>query len=182
MSCKSLINFKKVIDRGDLIIDSPLEGEEVAIITKSLIESDITDPIERGVTALLAYHGYTEPEEIEEIIEEEQEGELTIFSHLVHPSDSPPLLASNPDEFSAPLLLPSQTRNDIGLIERLFGRQDKQANNIASEVIRDLQTATFYPPETVDQIDASELASIVMQLNQTIQAERQKVESSESVD
>jgi intracellular multiplication protein IcmO len=177
-----LINFKKVIDKGDLIIDSALEGEEIAVITKALTESDITDPIERGVSALLAYHGFNEPEEIEEIIEEDQEGELTIFSRLIHPMDSPALLVSDPDEFCNPLLLPNITRNDIGLIERLFGRQDKQANNIASEVIKDLQSATFYPPESIDQIDSSELSSLIMGLNQTIQTERDNVENSDDVD
>ena len=44
-----------------------IESEEITLISKALQESKISEPIERGVAALLAFHGYNEPEKIEEL-------------------------------------------------------------------------------------------------------------------
>jgi len=174
--------FHKIIEGGDLVIQGNYENEDIAIVSKSLAESTIEDPIERGVATLLSYQGYNEPEQIEEIIEEEQEGELTIFSSLSQSGDAPPVLSPNTEVFSQAILSPAQTRNDLSVVERLSGKKDKQANNIAAEIIKDIQMATFYPPDTVDEIGAPELTEIVSELCSAIDQERQRAASSEGED
>ena len=137
-------------------------------------ESTVTDPIERGVAVLLAFHGHNEPEQVEDLIEEVDAGNLTIFAGLRYPQNSPPLLVSDVKQFSEALLPINETRNYMMSIERLSGEKDKLAGNIANELIKDFQMATRYPPEERDFISAEELTQLVATLSTNIVSEREK--------
>ena len=89
---KQLAGFQKVLESGDISIEKEVDTEEINLITAALRESTVTEPIERGVAALLSYHSHNEPEPLEELIEEEEVGALTIFSKLRHTKDGLPLL------------------------------------------------------------------------------------------
>ena len=171
---KQLTGFQKILDSGDLSIDKEVENEEISLITKVLHESKISEPIERGVAALLAYHSHNEPEPVEEIIEEEEEGILTIFTALRHPVGGLPLLAKDIEYFSQSLLGINETRNHLSVIERAAGAKDKYAGTVANELIKDFQMATSYPPVERDEIDAEELATTVGELIKKIISEREK--------
>lgn len=97
---KQLATFQGILASGDLSINKVVENEEITLITKALRESNIEEPIERGVAALIAFHGHNEPEPVEDIIEEEVEGALTIFSSLRINANSPPILVSDKESFS----------------------------------------------------------------------------------
>lgn len=170
-----LSNFQKVIQSGDIELNAEVETEEITIVANALNASQATDPIERGVEALMAYYKHVEaPEEeaINEIEEEEEEGKLTIFAKLRHPADVPPLLVSDVDAFSKPLLSSSVTRVQASILERLSGKQDKYASSIAKEIVKDLQTATSYPPDVIDNIQAAELVEVVSGLCKSIKDAR----------
>lgn len=71
---KQLASFQSILESGDLSINKAVENEEITLISKALKESTIVEPIERGVAALIAFHGQNEPEPVEDIVEEEVEG------------------------------------------------------------------------------------------------------------
>jgi intracellular multiplication protein IcmO len=171
---KQLTSFQKILDSGDLSIDKPVENEEITLISSLLRESTIAEPIERGVSALIAFHGQNEPEPVEELIEEEVEGALTIFSPLKVKVGEPPILVSDKAAFSESLLPINETRNQMMNIERLAGAKDKYAGTVANELIKDFQLATSYPPEERDDIDPYSLTDIVKSLAERFATEREK--------
>lgn len=177
---KQLTGFQRVLDSGDLSINKEVENEEITLITKSLHESKITEPIERGVAALLAFHGHNEPEPIEDLIEEVEEGALTIFSGLRHPKDGLPLLVKDIAQFSLSLLGINETRNYLSVIERACGAKDKYAGTVANELIKDFQVATSYPPEERDKVDIEDLRAMVNTLTEKIVSEREKANNKTS--
>ncbi|KTD19364.1 protein IcmO (DotL) [Legionella lansingensis] len=174
---KQLSGFQKILESGDLSISKAVETEEITLITKALHDSKISEPIERGVAALLAFHGHNEPPPVEEIIEEEEEGILTIFSKLRQPSNALPLLAKDMEQFSLPLLAINETRDFLSVIERASGAKDKYAGTVANELIKDFQMATHYPPQERDQVTSTELSEIVNALSEKIVSEREKAQA-----
>ena len=66
---KQLAGFQQVLNSSDLSITKEVQSEEISLISKALRETKATEPIERGVAALLAFHGHNEPEAVEELIE-----------------------------------------------------------------------------------------------------------------
>lgn len=161
---KQLAGFQRLLETGDLTITKTIESEEISLITKALRESAIKEPIERGVAALLSYHGHNEPAPIEELVEEAEEGALTIFSDLRRSAGSIPLLVKDIQKFSQSLLSINDTRNHLTTIERASGSKDKYAGTVAGELIKDFQQATRYPPIERDEISAAELTELTNQL------------------
>jgi len=171
---KQLTSFQKILDSGDLSINKSVENEEITLITKALHETNIEEPIERGVAALIAFHGHNAPEPVEDLIEEEVEGALTIFSALRVTANSQPILVADKVTFAESLLPINETRNQMMTIERLAGAKDKYAGTVANELIKDFQMATSYPPEERDAIDPQNLTDIVRALSTKIATEREK--------
>lgn len=172
---KQITSFRKILDSGDFSIDAiPKENEEITLITKSLIEASADEPIERGVKALLAYHKHNEPEPVEEVVEEEKEDKLTIFYKYRFDKDALPVLAKDKEAFAKPLISAQEARTAITVIERAAGSKEKYAASIASELIKDFQTATSYPPEERDYISADDLADLVNELSDKIVVARKK--------
>ncbi|MBI2785997.1 MAG: TraM recognition domain-containing protein, partial [Legionella longbeachae] len=171
---KQLASFQTILESGDLSINKVVENEEISLISTLLNESNIEEPIERGVAALIAFHGHNEPEPVEDLIEEEVEGALTIFAVLRTNANDPPILVSDKATFSEALLPINETRNQMMNIERLSGAKDKYAGTVANELIKDFQLATSYPPEERDIIDSYELTSLVKELSDKFVVEREK--------
>lgn len=174
-----LANFQNIINSGELEITAQVGAEDIDFVAKALRASEASDPIEKGVEALIAYHKHIEePEEvIEQVVEEEiQDEELNIFASLRQPAGLPPLLVHDVDTFSQALLNSASTRAQTSMIERLSGKQDKYASSVAKEIVKDLKMATVYPPETIDTIQAPELCSIVRDLSSAIVEARNKKE------
>ncbi len=170
---KQLSEFQVILDSNDFNIKNTAESEEITLITKTLHESTLDEPIERGVAALLAFHKHNEPESVEELVEETVTGTLTIFTPLNQPSSAPPLLTRNVALFSEALLPINETRNYLMDIERLSGEKDSLAGTIANEMIKDFQAATHYPPEERVQVAPDELAGLIQVLAEKIKRERE---------
>lgn len=175
---QQLLGFQKVLESGDLSIEKVIDNEDITLITKALHESNVTEPIERGVAALLAYHGINEPEPVEELVEEEEEGVLTIFSRLRQSKGSLPLLAKDVEQFSLSLLPINETRDYMSNIERYTGAKDKYAGTVANELIKDFQMATSYPPQERDEVTAEYIAEITNELAEKLVIEREKAKAS----
>jgi intracellular multiplication protein IcmO len=174
---KQLTSFQSILESGELSIEQTVESEEIDLIVNSLHTSEVTEPIERGVTALMAYHSHNEPESVEDLIEDVVEGALTIFSGLRLNEDAPPLLVADKETFSQPLLPINETRNQIMTIERHAGAKDKYAGIVANELIKDFQVATSYPPEDKEMSDMDDLVTTVRALSSKIVSERERAKS-----
>nr|MBA2651237.1 TraM recognition domain-containing protein [Tatlockia sp.] len=174
---KQLAGFQKVLESGDISIEKEVDTEEINLITAALHESKVTEPIERGVAALLAYHSHNEPEPLEELVEEEEVGALTIFSKLRHSTDDLPLLVKDIEQFSQALLSINDTRNDLTNIERLSGAKDKYAGTVGNELIKDFQMATSYPPQERELTTPEELTLMAVELSNKIESEREKAKA-----
>jgi len=168
--------FQKVVE-SQQIFETPIpESEEISTVANSLIENDFLEPIERGVTALLAYHGQSAKPVVEEIEEEEEApDELSIFAKMRIPEEQKALLITdNLEAFGTPLLAKSFTREQVETLERLTGKMEKHALNISAEITKDIQLATHYPPEKTDDISTAELTNMVTELITQIQTGREK--------
>jgi intracellular multiplication protein IcmO len=67
-------------------------------------------------------------------------------------------------DFTANLLSKKNVRDKVELIERLMGKKSNQASNIAWEVVRDMESATDYPPPIRVNLSATELTDITNKL------------------
>jgi intracellular multiplication protein IcmO len=168
-----LTQFNRVVESGDFAITQNVASEEITLIEKLYHESTVEDPIERGVSVLLAFQSFNEPEKVEALVDEVEAGNLTIFTKLSYPEDALPLLVENVEQFSAPLLDINVTRNDMMQIENLMGEKDKLAGSIANELIHDMQLSTGYPPAERDYIGAGELTELVNTLSRRIVEQRE---------
>lgn len=135
-----------------------------------------TVPIERGISALLAYHeqsvaplGMIEEEETELPL-----GRLDIFTKLrVSEFLQPLILVTDIEAFSLPLLKKKDVRVAIARVERLTGKTEQYSNNAANELIRDMELATYYPPEIKNIPTASEMAQKLMALVESVNIKKQ---------
>lgn len=71
------------------------------------------------------------------------------------------------EQFTKALLVKQQVRK-IELIERLMGRKANQANNIALEMVRDIEVATDYPPTITVRLSVPELVDITQRLTKNV--------------
>lgn len=159
-------SFKKLVQNSQVFTDmKPLEDDAKNIIdiyTKQ--QSGI--PIERGISTLLAYH---ERESAPQFTPEEElklpTGELDIFTALVINSYlKSVLLTRNVEQFSLPILALAPTRDQIAYLERLSGKSEQQGNTVATELIRDMQVVTHYPPRISSLPGVGEMVNDVNEL------------------
>ena len=165
--------FQDILKSGDLFLNVMAPSEDINQLASQMRANPDLEPIERGVAALMALHRQSEPEPIEEIAEEEATDELHIFVPLrIDSSEKRRLLVTNQDAFVQPILVRNNTRTNVTALERTSGRMDKHAQNIAQEIIKDMQLATHYPPDVVDNISPQELTGILREVIQKIQSAR----------
>lgn len=125
------------------------ESEEVTLIANAMHENPDGNLIERGVSALLAFHNRSGMPEEEVVVEEEPEDDtrINIYTKPHLGSHVKQLVGSDFDRFSQPLVNKAFVKDKVELLERVLGRSGSQASTITSEIIKDMQMATDYPPE-----------------------------------
>lgn len=158
---KQLMGFHTIVNSDNPNIDLVIESETIGLVTKSLRESAISEPVERCVAVLLAFHRHNEPEQVADVIEEEVRGVLTLFAPLREVASAPPILAKDKTAFAQPLLSIQETRDRLIDIERLTGQKSTMAGKIANEIIKDFQSVTNYPPGERYMEDGARLAEQV---------------------
>jgi intracellular multiplication protein IcmO len=143
-----LSQFSEVLLSGETVFEPQYdEVEEIHIIAHAMQENPEINAIERGVSALLAFHNQQSApvEEEPELVEDT--GRLNIFAR-VHLSDDIYQMVGEADfeRFSSPLIMKAFIRDKLELLERVLGRSGSQASTITGEVIKDMTIATDYPP------------------------------------
>lgn len=142
-------HFEELIQNGDINFSAPEFNQDIDLIAQTFRRDLAPTLIEKGVAALLAYYNQgVEPKVVEEPEPIEESTEiLDIFTKIQLPKLSLKLIPEDELEaFSLPLLVKSAIRPRIEFIERLLGRAEVQASNMSSELLRDMQLATTYPP------------------------------------
>lgn len=147
-----LEEFDRLVEEGQEIIEPPQdEAEEVQIIADVMNKDKETNAIERGVSALLAFHNRNALPEGEEILlpeeAEEDTGRINIFGKINLSDDVKKLVgAVDFPRFSLPLVDKAYIKSKIELLERVLGRSSSQSSTITNEIIKDMLSATDYPP------------------------------------
>ncbi len=146
-----LAQFSRVLDEGkeEIFEYNPAEAEEVHVITNALLENKEANPIERSVSALLAFHNRHATTAEEVVVEEvEETGHLNIFNKVKLGEREKKLVGPvELERFSAPLVNKAFVKDKIELIERALGKTGAQASTLAQEIVKDMLMATDYPPE-----------------------------------
>lgn len=133
-------------------------------------QKDAVAPIEKGISTLLAYHERLVSPlgvEVEEV--ELPPNELDLFSKLTISDYLRPLLQiTEVENFAMPILSKAETRERSSFIIRVLGKPERDAQNIANDLIKDMETATHYPPIVTIATTPDELTVIADSLIQHI--------------
>jgi len=177
---KSYRRFKELlqhkIDFSDELYD---ENEDIDFLSKNIAANQAVSPIERGISALIAYHEHSIPAEYLPEPEDTllEESELNIFTTMrLTELDMALLRVDDYESFTKPLLDKKYTREQTDFVSRLSGVPAAQSTSVADELIRDMQMATYYPPQIKQQYTGEEMAQLIDELvehiTQRIEAEK----------
>ena len=78
------------------------------------------------------------------------------------------LMGEKFEEFSKPIVSKNQVRACIERLERLLGKTGRHAASIANELLDDMVSATFYPPDTIPPKEGVEMAAYVRDLAEKV--------------
>jgi intracellular multiplication protein IcmO len=151
-------SFRQALLTGDQIGERVAFNEELQIIIDTFARQELAfEPLADSIIG--SYIEENTPEISEpELDEEFPDDELNIFTPYRHVDPSIAKLVGNKlAEFSNPILRRTDIRGKIELVEKISGRSSKQASAIADDLLRDMQTGTYYPPLALSQPDLSEL-------------------------
>lgn len=152
------------------------ESEEIQTISSVMNDTAEPNPIERGVSALLAFHNrQAAPDLIEEEEEEfPDDGRINIFSRLQLGDHVKRLVGSDFERFSEPLINKAFIKDKVELLERVLGRSSSQANNITREIFKDILVSTDYPPSVMGIfLDIGSVNMAAQELNQYVKSLRE---------
>lgn len=178
-----LERFNKIIETKSYLVTNRLpENPEIDIITNALDQNAFQDPIERSVSALLAYHEQSKPREVAIVEEEVPETELNLFTQLrLTELTHSLIITDNPEQFSLPILDKALARSKIHAVERVSGKTEQHASNIAYEIVNDMQLATYYPPNLSSVLPPDAAIATVRQLIGHIQFARNEADIPASI-
>jgi intracellular multiplication protein IcmO len=154
-------SFQKLLQKGgDIFADIDLPRDDAQGVAELFMGQSDELPLEKGISALLAYSEQaldSSSAEAEGKIEL-PEGQIDVFAAL-RLSDQLQniLLVDNVEQFSQPILIKISTKENVSHVETLLGKAKRNAQNIATEIIKDMQAATYYPPALEKTITATEL-------------------------
>jgi intracellular multiplication protein IcmO len=179
---KQLIKFTQLLEQPVIFNQSVESSETIVTISKvfasaaqkqkSAIECSVAaflaccEGLQPGVTSGATVAKTSEAAASVSAVEvDEISDRLNVFVRVrVTDSVRPHFSGERYDQFCKVLLVKSQVREKIDLIERLMGRKANQANNIALEMVRDIEVATDYPPAITVRLSVPELVDITQRL------------------
>lgn len=176
-----LDRFKNAFALGNVQFGQVEPIPEIDKIISLWIVDQNENGIDRGLSALMNYHGETgaQVDEGQEIDLEEETGRLSIFA-IPNLSDLSKRLVGPAQigEFAQPIISKSQAQKTINFVERYLSRNAAQASSMMQDVIRDMTQVTDYPPDVSDIfLDVDEVTEFADQfdshLRELIQASQE---------
>ncbi len=171
---KRLVHFKGLIEKDELDFPSPEFSQDINIISNTIHQDKSPSLIERGVTALLTYYNQTvPPEEVEEIEAPEDDTvslTLNIFNKVALTDLSRSFVPETQfADFSDRLLQKQTCEKQTAFAERLLGRAEQQAIDMAAELIKDMEMATKYPPMIEIPPDIPKIVRLIDELTLSLE-------------
>ena len=175
---RQLIKFTQLLEKPVIFDQAGEASDNIITISEILAASQKQkNGIDRSVTAFLACCEGLQPvsstesgargaatESFVEPVIEISDRLNAFVSVRVTDNVRPYFSGERYEQLCKPLLLKHQVREKIELIERLMGRKANQANNIALEMVRDIEVATDYPPVITVRLSVPELVDITQRL------------------
>lgn len=157
-------NFKRIISGGGKVFaDVVPQASDITAIAKIFSMQESTICVERAIGVLVTYadggeaSGSTVTEEAALPV-----GQMDIFTQL-HITDylKSVLLADDIQKFSEAILIKSSVLERIIKVESALNKEQKAAQDISNELIKDIHLATHYPPVVKDVPDNDRLVRVV---------------------
>ncbi|MDF3055211.1 MAG: icmO [Gammaproteobacteria bacterium] len=169
-------SFQKIGNTENVFLNMPPMEDDLGKIIEVLQQGDqAISPIERGVSALLAFHSREVFQETdEEVVEEIAETDLNIFTPLRLSKHVQNYILVKTEAFKNSFLDPSTTRKHLISSERLLGRPESHSISMGTELIKDMQRVSHYPPDMTDRPDPETLAAIVIDLVKNISLRKEE--------
>jgi len=159
----NLTAFEENAKKDDLFPAELEADSEITRLVEAINAEPEKAPIERAVDALLAQkEAAASLPEISMDAPPLPDDQINIFMPM-RLSDylEEILLVTERDLFTRPLLDYGPTQEQSAYIERVLGRSEQYATNVAAEIIRDMEMATHYPPIVLDLPSGEEMALVV---------------------
>jgi intracellular multiplication protein IcmO len=154
-------NFKKLFQEGDKIFNEvKLPDDNIKVITELFSKQEIASPIDKGLAVFMSYCSEGEMVKTQEEAAEFElaVGELDVFTKLsISDYLKTVLLTDDVEKFSQPILTRSFVLEQIKQIEAVFNSDQKSVQEVSQELVNDMHTATFYPPEVKDIPEVKQL-------------------------
>lgn len=170
-------NFERILKSDTQIFsDVTLVQDDAKNIVELFIKQHEDMSLEKGISSLLAYHEQKFgplPSEVEEK-SELPVGQMDVFTTLsISDYLKTVLLVDNVEQFGQPVLIKTKSKEIISQIETLSGKAKRDTQNIALELVKDMQVATHYPPIIKTVSDATELTAEINYLIANISLKQQ---------
>lgn len=158
-------SFKKILHTDTKVFyDADLPNDEAKSIVELFMEQDADMPIEKGIATLLAY-GERGLEALSSNVGEDHKlpvGQTDIFNGLILSDYLKNIISvDNIEQFSQPILIGTSTIERILAVEAIMGKSKRNAQNIAVELIKDMRSATHYPPAIKTTMDVAEITNMI---------------------
>lgn len=164
---KGLENFKKIMGK-DVFANIGETKDEVSNIAILMKKDKSKQFIEKGINVLLAYHEQLASGNVLDEMSLPQ-GEIDIFIRFDLSNELQQLIGSNISEkFIMPLLDYVNIKEQTLYLSKLIGKTEQYANNVASELIKDMRAATHYPPKNVIKPTVTDFVIVCKKLIENI--------------
>ncbi len=181
---KGLKKFEAILNEGDIFVNVATDDQLSELATKMSAKTESL-PIERGIAALMDLHkkAVTEDEEIEPIDIDLDDDELNIFKPLGETEYLDKLLIRNHSANLTNAIIDQEVLQEKTLmIERLMGNNDRKSSQISRAIIKDMQTATHYPPNIEDMPTEDDLAGLIDSLAGHVNQTKEEKSKDKEVD
>lgn len=175
--------FSKMMDVGQPLATVDLVASEIPVLARQLEVNKALVGIEKSVASLLAYHaaksagpeGVAAAEMVKEAETDLISDRLNVFVRI----DVLPLAKQIvvPDRWAAfeQRLLPKALVNArVEEFEQKAGNTSLQARKIATEIIKDMQLVTDYPPTVKEPLSAEDAAAAALEISLFLKTLKEK--------
>jgi len=156
-------SFKKMLQGGGKVFDKvTLTNNSANAVLELFSKSTSEDSIEKGIGVLLSYcERGSAPDVVKETVELPV-SEFDIFTKLVVSEYIKSILVVDDiEQFSKPILTKTEELEKILSIESSLSKDRRGAEEMSSELIKDMQASTHYPMPVKDIPEAAELVSSI---------------------
>lgn len=152
-------SFEQAIKVKDLYADVDVQNEQINFIAENIVKHAEKSAIERGVETLVSYNSeFHAAHQEADIVEEVSSNYVDIFAKIEVTDEALKHIDHQYiDYYSGPMLRKGSLASKIEMVERLSGKDNTQARSTASELVRDMEMGTHYPPDIHDKPDVAEL-------------------------